>query len=312
VRRVERLPLRRRAVRLLRGRDAGGAVEAVRARARTAVTRLPEPLEHLVHWVRSPEFFTTSASLAFYAMISLPPMVLIAFWVAGAVVSDASLEGLGAQVEGQTPEDLPVGAVLRGLIDVAERTGPLAALAAVWPATAYGAALARAFTEAAPRSQQRIRGWRGRLLALGLIAVLPFVVFSALAALYLVPRLVGSGWALTAVLGLGAFAVLTLLVMLVYRLFSLRDTRWDDLALGAATASALVTVVTGGYLVYLRFADFTQRYGTTSLATAVLLGLWLLLANAVLLVGYRVMARRALRRHDERERAAAGGADRAA
>ncbi|MCZ2813731.1 hypothetical protein O2W15_20060 [Modestobacter sp. VKM Ac-2979] len=45
------------------------------------------------------------------------------------------------------------------------------------------------------------------------------------------------------------------------------------------------------------FAAFSERYGTTSPATAVLLGLWRLLADAMLLVGYRVMLRRAPRRH---------------
>ncbi|MQA32604.1 YihY/virulence factor BrkB family protein [Modestobacter roseus] len=272
-----------------------------RARQRYARTRdtLPAPVLRFGRWVRGPEFFTVAASLAFYAMISLPPMVLIAFWIAGAFVDASALEGLGSEVSGQTPEQLPVGEVLRALIDIASRAGPLAVLSAAWPATAYGAALARAFTQVAPQSERQIRGWRGRLLALVLIAVLPLVVFSALATLYVVPRLFGTGWALTALLGLGAFVVLALVIALVYALFQLRDTRWHDVAFGALIAAGLVAVTTAGYLVYLRFfADFSDRYGTSSLATAVLLGLWLLLGNAVLLVGYRLMLRRAIRRHE--------------
>ena len=55
--------------------------------------------------------------------------------------------------------------------------------------------------------------------------------------------------------------------------------------------------MSGGYLLYLRTgADFRDRYGTASLATLVLFGLWLLLGNAVLLAGYRLMTRRAARR----------------
>lgn len=263
--------------------------------------RLPDPLVTFGRWLRSPEFSTVSAALAFYALISLPPMVLIAFWVAGFFVDDSMLQGLGNQVSGRTPQQLPVGEVLRGLIDVASRTGPLAVLAAVWPATAYGAALARAFTEVTPRSQQRIRGWRGRLLALVVIAVLPAVVFAGLAGLYLVPRLLGSGWELTALLALGAAVVLTLVVSLLFWLFQVRDTRWDDVVVGALLTTGLLGLSTGGYLVYLTFfADFTQRYGASSLATLVLLGFWLLIGNAVLLVGYRLMLRRALRREDVR------------
>lgn len=278
------------------------ALTRTRGRLVRTRDRLPLPVRRFGRWVRGPEFFTVSSSLAFYAMISLPPMVLIAFWIAGAFVDEAALQGLGSEVDGQTPDQLPVGEVLVELIDVAGRTGPLAAVSAIWPATAYGAALARAFTQVAPDSERQIRGWRGRLLALVLIAVLPVVVFSALAALYLVPRLLGSGWELTALLGVGAFAVLTLVIALVYALFQLRDTRWQDVAVSALLAAGLVALATGGYLVYLEFfADFSERYGTTSLATAVLLGLWLLLANAVLLVGYRVMLRRAPRRQQSEE-----------
>jgi uncharacterized BrkB/YihY/UPF0761 family membrane protein len=189
-----------------------------------------------------------------------------------------------------------VAGILRGLIDLAGRIGPVAAVAAVWPATTYGAALARAFTAIAPKAQRRIRGWRGRLLALVLVAVLPMVVFSGLAALYVVPRLLGSGPGLTIALGIGALLVLCSLIALVYVLFRLWDTRWDDVLVGAGSATAAVAATTVGYVVYLRFADLTARYGATALATAVLLGLWLLLGNAALLAGYRLMSRRARRR----------------
>ncbi len=54
--------------------------------------------------------------------------------------------------------------------------------------------------------------------------------------------------------------------------------------------------MTAGYLVYLQFADSPQRYGATGLATAVLLGRWLLLTTAALLIGYRLMLRSAARR----------------
>ncbi|MCO7219944.1 YihY/virulence factor BrkB family protein [Klenkia sp. PcliD-1-E] len=264
------------------------------------VDRLPGPVVTFGRWLGSPEFSTVSAALAFYALVSLPPMVLIAFWVAGLVVDDATLQGLGNQVSGRTPDQLPIGDVLRGLIDVASRIGPVAVLSAVWPATAYGAALARAFTEVTPQTNEKIRGLRGRLLALAVIAVLPVAVFSGLAALFVVPRLLGSGWQLTALLGLGVLVLLVGVISLVYWLFQVRDTRWDDVVLGALLAAGLVGLSTAVYLGYLTwFADFTERYGASSLATLVLLGFWLLIGNAVLLVGYRFMIRRALRRADE-------------
>ncbi|SDF08538.1 Virulence factor BrkB [Blastococcus aurantiacus] len=268
----------------------------IRDRMHRGYGRVPEPARRLLDWVRSPEFVTTSSSLAFYAMISLPPMVLLGFWIAGLFVDAASLQDLGVQVTSRAPDQLPIADVLRELIDVAAQTGPLAAVAAIWPATTYGAALARAFSDIAPAADRRIRGWKGRLLALVIIAALPFAIFSGLATLYLVPRLLGAGGWLQATLGVGAVGLLGLLIALVYGLFELRETRWHDIAVGAATAVGLITVVTAGYLVYLEVADFSRRYGPTALATAVLLGLWLLLANASVLAGYRLMSRRADRR----------------
>jgi uncharacterized BrkB/YihY/UPF0761 family membrane protein len=249
-------------------------------------------LRRFIDWLRSPEFVTTSSSLAFYAMISLPPMVLIGFWVAGWFVDESSLQDLGAQVQEQAPDQLPVAEVLLALIDVAARIGPFAAVAAIWPATTYGAALARAFSDVAPKSERRIQGRKGRLLALVVIASLPLVVFSTLAALYLVPRLLGSGLALRVVMGLGGLAALLVLIALIYVLFRLRDAQWSDVVVGALTATGLVAVSTGGYLVYLEFSDLTARYGVPALAGAVLLGLWLLLGNAALITGYRVTCRR--------------------
>ena len=276
--------------------SARDRVRHLRHRLARGYDRVPRPVRRFVGWLRSPEFVTTSSSLAFYAMISLPPMVLLGFWIAGWFVDESSLQDLGSQVSDQAPDQLPVADVLRALIDVAAQTGPLAAVAAVWPATTYGAALARAFSDIAPEAERRIRGWKGRLLALVIIAALPFAVFSGLATLYVVPRLLGAGVWLQLALGLGTLVVVGLVIALIYGLFELRETRWHDVATGAATAVGLVALTTAGYLAYLEFADFTERYGPTALATAVLLGLWLLLGNAALLAGYRVMSRRAYRR----------------
>jgi uncharacterized BrkB/YihY/UPF0761 family membrane protein len=271
-------------------------IAVLRRRVQRGWQAVPGPVRRLVDWLRSPEFVTTSSSLAFYAMISLPPMVLLGFWMAGWFIDQSALAGLGTEIDSRSPDGLPVAEVLRALIEVAADTGPLAAVAAVWPATTYGAALARAFTAVAPPGR-RIQGWRGRLLALVLIASLPLVVFCGLATLYLVPLVVGQGRLLTVALTAGAALLLATVVGVVYALFRVPETSIGDLVVGAVTATGLVGLATAGFSTYLQYADSTERYGTTGLATAVLLGLWLLLGNAALLVGYRlVLKRTALRR----------------
>lgn len=261
---------------------------------------MPGPVRRFGRWLVSDELFTTGSSLAFYALLSLPPMVLIGLWVVGVFVDDSALQGLGQDVEGQAPDALPIGNVVRSLVDVATQVGWLSILTAVWPATAYGAALGRAFTSVAPESQRSIRGWRGRLLSLAVIALLPLLVFVALAVFAFGPQLLGSGgllFSLTA--GTVAVVAFTGVVALIFTLYQVRDTTVSDVLLGAALASGLQVLVTGGYVLYLTFfADFEQKYGTSSLTVVVLLGLWLLLSNAVLLIAYRWMLRRCDRRQE--------------
>lgn len=255
---------------------------------------MPARARRVAGWLRSDEFITTSSSLAFYAMISVPPMVLIALWVTGAVVADETLQELGGQVEQSAPDSLPVGEVVRSLVDLAADAGALSVLAAAWPATTYGAALGRAFENVAPRSPDELPGWKGRLLALVLVAALPLVVVGGVAVLYVVPRLLDDRpGSLTAGLAVGGVLALAALVALVFQLYAVRHTTWRDVLVGAGVATAAITAVSGAYLLYLQVADFEQRYGRTWLATAVLLGLWLLLVHAMLLLGYRVMLRRA-------------------
>jgi YihY family inner membrane protein len=266
----------------------------------SAVERIPAPLRRLVGWLTGNEFTLTSSSLAFYAMISIPPMTIIALWVAGGFLDDSLLQDLGSDVDQESPDELPVGDIVRGLVDVATRIGAFSVLAAVWPATAYGAALAKAFSMIAPESERAIRGWKGRLLSLVVVGLLPLVVFAALAALYLGPQLVDTDGPLFQI-ALAAVALLAfgLVVAVIFALFQVRDTSAGDIAVGAAVATVLQALVTGGYLVYLRFfADFEQTYGASSLATTVLLGFWLLLSNAVLLASYRLVLRRCRRRQE--------------
>lgn len=260
--------------------------------------RVPDRVRRFGRWLVSDELFTTGSSLAFYALLSLPPMVLIGLWVVSGFVDDSALQSLGQDVQDQAPDALPVGDVVRSLVDVATHVGWLSILTAVWPATAYGAALGRAFTCVAPESERSIRGWRGRLLSLAVIALLPLLVFTALAAFAFGPDLLGSdGTVFVFAAGAVAVVAFAVVVALIFTLYQLRDTTVSDVLLGAGLASGLQVLVTGGYVVYLTFfADFEETYGRSSLTVVVLLGLWLLLSNAVLLIAYRWMLRRCDRR----------------
>ena len=58
-------------------------------------------------------------------------------------------------------------------------------------------------------------------------------------------------------------------------------------------ASVCISVLSAGYVAYLRLgANFEQRYASATISAVVLLGVWLFAANVALIVGYRA-ARRA-------------------
>lgn len=269
-------------------------LEQVRGAAESARGRVPEPVMKIWRWLSGAEFYLTSSSLAFYALISLPPMSLIALWAVSGFVDVDVLRQLGDEVSEGAPDEFEIGEVVAGLIETATSVGWVSVVTALWPASAYGAALAKAFGMIAPEAEREVQGWKGRLLALVLIAVLPLVVFAGIAVAFVVPQLLDvDGLAFQAMLVAAAALVYFLVVLAIYALFQVRDETTLDLVVGAALATGGQAVLTVGYLLYLVVgADFEETYGQTALAAVVLLGLYLLFSNAVLLSSYRYVLRR--------------------
>jgi uncharacterized BrkB/YihY/UPF0761 family membrane protein len=290
-----------------RAQDAVSATEDAAEDVTGAVSsRTPGPVKKLLGWFTGDEFFTTSSSLAFYALISIPPMTIIALWIAGGFVDADQLRELGEELSDGAPDELEIHEIVAGLIEVATSVGWVSVLTAFWPATAYGAALAKGFGMIASEPERDVKGWKGRILSLGVVALLPMAVFGAIALSFLGPRLLGAGGlALRALFLLAAAALYFVVVLLVFRLFRVRDETLGDLFLGAGLATLGQAGLTVGYLLYLQFgADFEETYGRSSLAIVVLLALYLLFSNALLLSCYRYILRRCherQRRDDEDE-----------
>ena len=85
----------------------GAKVAILRQRLRRGWHAVSAPVQRLVGWLRSPEFVTTSSSLAFYAMISLPPMVLLGFWIAGGSSTSPRSPTLAPRWTADLPTDFP-------------------------------------------------------------------------------------------------------------------------------------------------------------------------------------------------------------
>jgi YihY family inner membrane protein len=272
-------------------RPAQQTIDAVRH-------HVPEPVRNLATWIRSDEALSTAASLAFFALISLPPSALIGLWIAGAVAGEARIETLGERVASMAPGDLEADNMIVGLVDVATTLGWVSVLAALWPATAYGADLARAFDRLTPTGRRPLDGIRGRVLVIVVIALLPLLVLAALLLVLFIPQLMGEELALRlagyAVAAVAAVAAMTGFLALLYDLFSPADVGYRAALTGGAYAAGAITAISIGYAVYLRVgADFTDRYGSSAFATVILLGLWLYLTNGALLGGYKTSLLRA-------------------
>jgi membrane protein len=254
-----------------------------------------------------------SASLAFYALFSLGPMLLVALAVASFFCPPAALErhlfgeirgligaGSAAQVrailqqaaQGSSPFRSVPGVALLLFAATAAFTDLQDSLHTIWQLRARPGA-----------------GWlllvRARLLALALVFGLGGLLLASAALAAVVdgglervqtsfPRAVVPlahvadgvlSWALTA----GFFAVL-------YRVLPHARLRWRDVAVGAALAAALFLLGRYGIGYYLRTTDLGSAYGGAG-ALAVLL-VWVYYASLVLYVGAEFGACYA-RRHGE-------------
>lgn len=255
--------------------------------------RLPEPVRGVVRRLRREDVFLLSAGLAFYALVSVAPFCTVVLWLVSLVTGKARVQQVAEQLAGELPAKLGVDNALRRVADLGVGLGVSALVVLVWPATAYGAGLRRAFDRLAGHKAEEGKGIRGRALALGLLGVVPALALAGLAAAYLGTAVVSkgglatvAGWVVGLVFG---FVVSALAVGLIFRLFGPRTLTWAGIVRGAATSAGAIAALSVAYAIFLNTGlDFQRRYATSGLAAVVLLAFWLFLANAFILVGFQV------------------------
>ncbi len=255
-----------------------------------AIDRLPAPARRVLASFGEEDVLLLAAGLAFYALVSVAPLIVIALWVTSVIVGDDAVKQTGEELRRLAPSKLGVDKAFESVANAGAGIGAWAVLAALWPATAYGAGLVRAFNRLSRPSVQ-LPGLRGRALTLVLMAALQMVVLAGLVLVLMGPRMMGrsdlaiaAGWALALALGFLAVAAMT---GLIYKVFVPGDVAWKGIVKGAATVAAGVTVLSVAYALFFRLgANFEQRFASSGLAAVVLLAVWLFLANTLLLIGY--------------------------
>lgn len=238
--------------------------------------------------------FLYAAALAFYGLISVAPLVVVAMWISALVVSDAQVQQVGDDLARWAPPALGVDRAFEQVARLGTTFGLVAVVAALWPATAYGAALVRILDRVA--GDREVSGLRGRGAALLLVCLVLVFVLGSLVASYVGAAALGSTGvedvvALALSLAL-TFVATVATVVGIFKAFPRNPPSWRAAARGALVAAGCISAVSVGYVAYLRLGvNFEHRYASDALTSVVLLGVWLFAANVALLVGYRVARR---------------------
>ncbi|HUG88816.1 MAG TPA: YihY/virulence factor BrkB family protein [Actinomycetota bacterium] len=248
--------------------------------------RLPKPVGSFIGRLRGEDVMMPASGLAFYALVSFAPLLIVSVWVVGLLAGESRVQQLSQQVREAAPPGMGLGSLVRQVAQEGISLGVGAVAAALWPATAYGSALARGFERLDGGSRDELRGLRGRGLAI--LVILPMFVLGILGAAFFGTTLLKDGITasiLGPVLGLVfGFAAAFVGSAVIYWIFPLHRLPWGRLARAAVLAATLIAVLSVLFVLYLNVgADFKDSYASSTIAGMVLLGVWLFLSNAVLL-----------------------------
>lgn len=243
---------------------------------------------------RADDVFLYAAALAFYGFISVAPLVVVVMWICTLVVGDAQVQQVGDDLARLAPPALGVDLAFERVSELGTTFGLVAAAAALWPATAYGAALVRVLDRVG--GDRGAAGLRGRGAALLLVCLGPVLVLGSLVAGYVgAAALDDTGVELAVGLALSLALSITATVVtvaMIFKVFPRNPPAWPATLRGTLVAAGCISTVSVGYVAYLRLGvNFEHRYASDALAAVVLLGVWLFAANVALLVGYRVARR---------------------
>jgi membrane protein len=256
---------------------------------------------------------TMGAAIAYYAVFSLAPMLILAIAIAGVVFGREAAQGaIITQLGGLMGRD--GAAAVQAMIESASNTGSGTIAAAIGIVTLLLAASGafgeiqtslNAIWKAKPPKETTIRGIvRRRLLSLSLVIVVGFlllvslIISTALAALhdYMQQTMPGIGGLLQIANAVVSFAVITVLFAMMFKV--LPDTRiaWSDVWLGAAVTTALFTIAKFLISLYIGSSDVASSYGVAGALVVILL--WVYYSAQVLLLGAEIT-----RAHSERRKA---------
>jgi membrane protein len=241
-----------------------------------------------------------AAGMAYFAFLSLPPMILVIFALTGFFGGDETAEWLTDQLSAVMPEeagewidnfvDSVVGTQAPGLFSVG-------LLLLLWAASNVFMAVMRALNIAYNVEEPR-SFVKQRALALGIMVLFAVFLLLGSALLIMGPQIAGAldlfgaadvvwsvaQWILPFLLVVGAFA-------LTYYVLPAREQKRHsrEILIGALVGAVVWVLATLAFRLYVaNFADYDQTYGV--LGGVIILMLWLYLTMLVILIGGQVAA----------------------
>jgi membrane protein len=251
-----------------------------------------------VDWYRH-RCISKGAALAFYALFSLAPVLVLVIALAGLVFGPEAAAGeIVRQFRGLIGKDgaAAVQAVVRGADDA--ELGLVASIIAfvvlvIGSTTAFAElkeSLDEIWSEKSARSGGLLGALHDRLLSFGLVLVLAFLLLVSLfvnAALALMANYLGTGIGAsvltTALSSFVTLLVITALFAAIFKLLPPVRLGWRDVAMGAVLTASLFEV--GKYLIglYLGNAAITSTFGAAG-ALGVL-ALWVYFSAQIFFLG---------------------------
>ena len=239
------------------------------------------------------------ASLAYYTLFSLAPLLIIIIAVAGLVFGQEAAQGeVFQQLRGLVGND--GAAAIQGLVESSrgKESGILATVIGVFTlllgATTVFAELKDSLDEiwdATPEKTSGVMGFlRTRVLSFGLILSLGFLLLVSLvvsAGISAFNRLwggfLGAGWLFEVLNFVISFGFITLIFAIIYKWLPSRRIAWKDVWVGAAVTSLLFTIGKTLIGLYLGHSATASSFGAAG--SLIVVVLWVYYSTQIFFLG---------------------------
>jgi membrane protein len=233
-----------------------------------------------------------AAGLTFYAGIAVVPLFVLAFSLTARLTSPARVDELGERLSDLLPPELGAPEAVARLVEAGVGLSPLQGVLALLPMSLYGEGLRRALQRFSHR-QEGMTAWRGRLYALPLLLIAPFLLYPLLLAAAAMADLAdgGGAWATAGRVAVGYYACLAALTLPLawgFRVVGGGRVMVPALVAGALFTAACLSGFLQGFVLFLSLPlDLGAPFGGLDVVGGVVaIGFWLWLLHLVVIGGW--------------------------